>query len=249
LDGKGLHAAFDELAVGPSVAELTTGGYLVPARCFAPERLPDLSRLRVSMGDYALDQLGLTMSEGIIVGSAVDEYERLCPGAPAIAFCVDIQHSILVAERFAARGYRAAHLDGDTPKEERRQLIAALGAGGVQIISNCGLISEGLDVPAVHAAILLRPTKSLALYLQQVGRTLRPSPNKERALILDHAGNVFRHGLPDHARDWSLADRHAKPAMRRSSAARTAAPLSRSPRGVARSVARCCARSNLKNLK
>jgi DNA repair protein RadD len=207
LDGKGLHSAFDELVIGPSIAELTAGGYLAPATCFAPEHLPDLSRVPSRMGDFALDQLGEAMSNGLVIGSAVDEYAKRCPGAPAIAFCVDIHHSILVAERFAQRGYSAAHLDGGTPKDERRRLIAALGAGELQVISNCGLISEGLDVPTVHAAILLRPTKSLALYLQQVGRVLRPAPGKQRAIILDHAGNVFRHGLPEIDRDWSLADR------------------------------------------
>jgi superfamily II DNA or RNA helicase len=179
----------------------------VPATCFAPERTPDLSRVRSRAGDYAIDELGDVMRAGVVIGSAVDEYQRLCPGAPAIAFCVDIKHSQLVAERFTARGYRAAHVDGDTDKDERRTLIAALACGALQVLCNCGLISEGLDVPGVHATLLLRPTKSLALYLQQVGRALRPAPGKDRALILDHAGNVLRHGLPDSRRAWSLEGR------------------------------------------
>jgi DNA repair protein RadD len=183
------------------------GGYLAPATCFAPERSPDLSRVRSRMGDFAVDQLGETMGDGVVIGAALDEYQRLCPGAPAIAFCVDIAHSQKVAERLIARGYRAAHVHGDTPRDQRRRLIAALGAGELQVSCNCGLISEGLDVPGTVAAILLRPTKSLALYLQQIGRALRPAPGKQHALILDHAGNAFRHGLPDAARDWSLADR------------------------------------------
>jgi superfamily II DNA or RNA helicase len=207
LDGKGLADVFDTLVIGPSIESLIADGYLAPATCFAPERLPDLSQVRSRAGDFAIDELGEVMRAGVVIGSAVDEYERLCPGVPAIAFCVDIKHSQLVAERFAARGYRAAHVDGDTDKNERRALIAALARGALQVLCNCGLISEGLDVPGVHAAILLRPTKSLALYLQQVGRALRPAPGKERALILDHAGNVLRHGLPDAPRAWSLAGR------------------------------------------
>jgi DNA repair protein RadD len=149
------------------------------------------------------------VSAGVVIDAAVDEYQRRCDGAPAIVFGVDIEHSQRVAARFSARGYRAAHVDGDTPKAERRRLIAALGSTEVQVVTNCGLISEGLDVPTVTAAILLRPTKSLALYLQQVGRALRPAPGK-RALVLDHAGNVFRHGFPDDPRDWSLDGRGRK---------------------------------------
>jgi len=124
-----------------------------------------------------------------------------------IVFCVDIAHSELVAERFAARGFRAAHVDGNTPADQRRDFIAALGTGKIQVLCNCGLISEGLDVPSVVAVILLRPTKSLTLYLQQVGRALRPAEGKAKALILDHSGNTFRFGMFDAPRIWSLAGR------------------------------------------
>jgi superfamily II DNA or RNA helicase len=119
LDGKGLSDIFDTLVIGPSIDELTEAGYLAPATCFAPERLPDLSRVHSRAGDFAIDELGEVMRAGVVIGSAVDEYQRLCAGVPAIAFCVDIKHSQLVAERFAARGYRAAHVDGDTDKDER----------------------------------------------------------------------------------------------------------------------------------
>jgi superfamily II DNA or RNA helicase len=142
------------------------------------------------------------MSKGIIITGAVDEYERLCPEAPAIVFAVDIAHSKLVAAAFVKRGYHAEHVDGETPRQLRRELIAALDNRDIDILCNCGLISEGLDVPGVEAAILLRPTKSLALYLQMVGRALRPG--KQLAYVLDHAGNVYRHGLPTARRYWTL---------------------------------------------
>jgi superfamily II DNA or RNA helicase len=204
LDGKPLDDIFEELIVGPSIGRLIDDGYLAPATVFTPPHSPDLSQVRIRAGDYALDQLSNVMSRGIIINSAVDEFARLCPDAPAIAFCVDIAHSKLVAEAFAKRGYRAAHLDGNTPRQQRRNLIAALGSGDIDLLSNCGLISEGLDVPDIVAAILLRPTKSLALYLQMVGRALRPAKSKDLAFILDHAGNVYRHGLPTARRRWSL---------------------------------------------
>lgn len=104
------------------------------------------------------------------------------------------------------------HLDGDTPASERRRAIAGLCDGRLDVVCNCGLISEGVDVPKVGAIIMLRPTASVALYLQMVGRGLRPAPGKERALILDFAGNVDRHGLPDGRREWSL---DAKPRRQR----------------------------------
>jgi superfamily II DNA or RNA helicase len=207
LDGRGLDDVFETLITGPTVAELIAGGWLAPFTAYAPARDLDLSRIKTRMGDYAVDQLADAMSGAMVIGSAVDEYTRLCAGLPAIAFCVDIRHSELVAARFAAAGYRAAHVDGDTPRDERRRLIRALSTGELQVLSNCGLISEGLDVPGVVAAILLRPTKSLALYLQQVGRALRPAPGKARALILDHSGNTYRFGPADAPRAWSLEGR------------------------------------------
>jgi DNA repair protein RadD len=208
LDGKPLDDIFDILVTGPSIASLIRDEWLAPVSVFTPTHDPDLSQVHVRAGDYALEQLSGVMSGGIIVGGAVAEYERLCPGKPAIAFCVDIEHSKLVAAAFRRAGYYAEHIDGNTPRRERRELIAALDDGGIDILCNCGLISEGLDVPGVEAAILLRPTKSLALYLQMVGRALRPG--KPLAYILDHAGNVYRHGLPTARRRWTLHGKQAQ---------------------------------------
>jgi DNA repair protein RadD len=207
LDGKGLNDVFEMLVLGPTIRELIDGKYLSRFATYALPRDLDLSQVHTRAGDYAADQLTKVMSDAVVIGSAVEEYTRLCPGKPAIAFCVDITHSQLVAARFRRTGYRAAHVDGDTDKDERRALIAALGTGELQVLTNCRLISEGLDVPGVVAAILLRPTKSLALYLQQVGRALRPAPDKAKALVLDHAGNTYRHGPADAPHAWSLEGR------------------------------------------
>ncbi|MBR1234599.1 DEAD/DEAH box helicase [Bradyrhizobium sp. AUGA SZCCT0182] len=202
LDGKPLDDIFDKMVTGPSVAKLIDEGWLAPVTVFVPPRIPDLARVKIRAGDYNLGQLGPEMYKGIIVDGAIAEYERRCPKAPAIVFCVDIHHSKLVAEAFRGRGYRCKHVDGGTPRKQRRALIRALGNGRIDVLTNCGLIAEGLDVPGVECVICLRPTQSLALYLQMVGRALRPG--KERAIILDHAGNVYRHGLPTAGRRWSL---------------------------------------------
>jgi superfamily II DNA or RNA helicase len=211
LDGKGLGEIFDDMVVGPSTAELIKAEWLSPFVAFEPVKAPDLNGAKIRAGDFAIEDIRDAMG-GVVIGAAVDEYARLCPGVPAVAFCVDRAHSEAVAERFRAGGRRAAHVDGETPANDRRNAIASLGNGGLDVLCNCGLISEGVDVPAIGAAILLRPTASVALYLQQVGRALRPSPGKDRAIILDFAGNVAGHGLPDEPRAWSL---DAKPTKQR----------------------------------
>jgi superfamily II DNA or RNA helicase len=211
LDGAGLREVFGALIVcsSPS-AKLIASGWLAPFVVYAPEHMVDLKRVRTVAGDYALGDLAQRMSTGVVMDDAITEYRKHLDGQSAIAFCTTIDHSRTVARHFRAAGIRARHLDGDTPTAERRALIAALATGEVQVITNCALISEGLDVPSVAGVILLRPTKSLALYLQQIGRGLRPAPGKERAIILDHAGNVFRHGYPDLEHAWSLDGRPKK---------------------------------------
>lgn len=203
LDGRGLGDIFDGMVPGPTTAELIEAGYLSRFTCFAPTT-PDLCGISTRAGDYAVDELAGVMARPVIVGSAVSSYEKLCPGKRAIVYGVDRRHSNMLAKRFIERGHKAAQLDGHTPKDERRALIKALATGELEIITNCGIISEGLDVPAVEAVLLARPTQSLALYLQQVGRALRLAPGKDRALILDCAGNLYRHGMPDADRQWSL---------------------------------------------
>jgi superfamily II DNA or RNA helicase len=210
LDGKGLDDIFDTMIAGPDVATLTRGKFLVPATVYTPLRLPDLAQVQVRAGDYALDQLSAKMSDRALIARAVADYKMRCPGIPAVAFGVDRQHSEIIAQFFRQAGFRAAHIDSETSRDTRKRLIASLSTGDLNVLTNCGLVSEGVDVPAIGAAILLRPTQSLALYLQQVGRTLRPALGKDRAVILDHAGNVLRHGLPDAPRQWSLSALQSK---------------------------------------
>jgi DNA repair protein RadD len=210
LDGEGLGETFDALVIGPTVQELIKEKWLSPFIVYAPERLVDLKGARTVAGDYALGDLARRMNADAVLDDALIEYCKHLTGRSAIASCVTIEHSRAVARYFRAAGVRAQHLDGDTPTAERRRLIAALASGEVQILTNCGLISEGLDIPSVGGVILLRPTKSLALHLQQIGRALRPAPGKARAVVLDHAGNCLRHGLPDLEHAWSLQGRPKK---------------------------------------
>lgn len=204
LDGAGMGDIFERMIIGPDVSTLTRNGYLVPATFFTPLRLPDLSDVRTRAGDYAVDQLSAKMSERSLIQRMVEDYKERCSGLSAVAFGVDRAHSEKMASALQDAGLRAAYVDGETGRDRRRKMIAALGTGELDVLCNCSLISEGVDVPAIGAAILLRPTKSLTLFLQQVGRALRPSAGKSRAIILDHAGNCLQHGLPETPRQWSL---------------------------------------------
>lgn len=204
LDGRGLGEMFQQMVIGPTVADLTDKGFLAPATIFAPPQLLDMRGVPKRMGDYAGDETAKRVDQPTITGDAVGHYQRICPGVPAIAFCASVLHAEHVAVQFAAAGFRAASVDGSTDDRERKRLIDGLGNGQVQVLTSCDLISEGLDIPAVTAAILLRPTHSLALARQQIGRALRPAPRKVKAIILDHVGNVTRHGLPTEEMDWTL---------------------------------------------
>lgn len=208
LDGQGLGVAvggfFDRLVLGPSVAELVALGFLSRPVVYAPPGGPDLSGVATRAGDFAAGELADVMDRPRITGDAVAHYRRHCPGHPAVVFCASVQHAEHVAEAFRLDGYQAASIDGTLDDATRAARIADLGSGALQLLTSCEIISEGTDIPVVSAAILLRPTQSLALYLQQVGRALRPFPGKTHATILDHVGNCHRHGLPDDPRDWEL---------------------------------------------
>lgn len=205
LDGKGLGLLFDDMVLGPSVAELTEQGFLSPADVYAPSR-PDLSEVRTRAGDYVTSQLENEMDKPSITGSAVEHYRRLADGKRAIAFCVSVKHAKDVAEEFRRAGYISHHIDGGMDERERDGVLRRFEEGSIQILTSCDLVSEGFDLPAVEVAIMLRPTKSLSLYLQQAGRAIRISPGKTKTVILDHAGNTAIHGFIDEHRDWRLTD-------------------------------------------
>jgi len=215
LDGLGLGVEaggiFDRLITGPTVAQLTAAGHLSPVVVFAPRAMVDLSGIHTRAGDYATNEVAEAMDKPTITGDAVAHYRQHCSGEPAIAFCASVAHAEHVAASFHAAGFRAASIDGGMDSDLRAQHIDDLGAGRLHVLTSCEIVSEGTDIPIVSAAILLRPTQSLGLYLQQVGRVLRPALGKTRAVILDHVGNCFRHGLPDDDREWSLEGREKRP--------------------------------------
>ena len=203
-DGRGLDEVFDDLVVGPSVSELIDLKFLTRPKVYAPATSVDLSGVRMSGADYNRDDLSAAMDKPKITGDAVKYYRQMADGVPAVVFCVSVSHAQHVAAEFSAAGYRSEAVYGGHP--ERDEILSGLG-NGIDVVCSCDLISEGTDIPAIGCAILLRPTQSLSLYLQQVGRALRVYPGREYAVVLDHVGNVLKHGMPDEVRPWTLEGR------------------------------------------
>ncbi len=208
LDNKGLGEVFDAMVIGPTTRQLIDRGFLCDHRTFLP---PSSETLRTQLesvdlvrGDYDKKQIDDLMRKSAVVGDAVATYTRVCPREPAIAFCTDIQSATDTAKAFCKGGFKFEVISGHDSDIERKRKLDGLASGTIDGLTSVDLIGEGLDVPRVTAIIALRPTQSLALWLQQCGRALRPCTGKTHAIILDHVGNSFTHGLVDDERAWSL---------------------------------------------
>ena len=205
-DGRALGLIFDELIEVATVADLTEAGFLVPGRYFSLGD-PDLSRVRITAGDYNAKDLAAAMNQPTLVGDVVATWLSRAGGRRTVVFATSISHSAALAGEFCSHGVAAEHVDANTPTDERRATFDRFRAGETQVLTNCTLASYGFDLPELDCVVFARPTKSLVLYLQMLGRGLRPAPGKHHCLILDHAGVVRRFGFADEPRPWSLEGR------------------------------------------
>ena len=213
IGGQGLGEIFQSLVLGPSAADLIAAGNLTPYDYYAPPTKFDPAAAHVRFGEYVKNDLLRQIDDADVIGDIVKNYKNLADGKRAICYCINRAHSEHIAESFRAAGIPALHIDGETHKAVRARAIEDFRTGRLQILCNAELLGEGFDVPAMEAVILARPTASLTLYIQQSMRPLRPDPKnpEKRAVIIDHVGNVFRHGMPDEEREWSLETKKRKP--------------------------------------
>lgn len=214
-DGKGLgrhaHGVFDTMVQGPTVGWLMRHGFLSDYRLIAkPSNINVADLQATASGDYSQKKLRLRSHESQIVGDVVQEYRRYADGKQGITFTVDVETSNELAAAFTAAGIPAASVSAKTPEAERSKAIRAFRNNEIKQLTNCDLFGEGFDVPGVEVVSLARPTMSLSLHLQQVGRALRPAEGKQHAIIIDHVGNWERHGLPDTPRTWTLDARERR---------------------------------------
>lgn len=180
-DGAALGDAFDVLVEGPTVRELTELGFLVPCDAVAPAmRNKDLAQ------------------------DPVRAWQTHTPGRPTILFASNIPHSVATVMAFRAAGVAAEHVDGDTPMAVREAAIRRFASGETMVLSNVYVFTEGFDCTRAEVCLLARGASHPSVYLQMVGRVLRPHPGKTSAVVLDLCGVVHEHGLPDEERKYSL---------------------------------------------
>lgn len=197
LGGAGFGDLYESLIQGPAMATLQEEGHLCYLRYFISYN-PDLSKAKIKGGDYVIDDAAKAMR----LAPLVQSYQEHCTGMSGICFAVNIEHSNQIVAQYLNAGIPAAHVDANTPTEVRRKLFADLKAKRLLVLVNVGIATEGTDIPTIDFVQLARPTKSLALFLQMIGRVTRPSPGKECGYVLDNAGLYIEHGLPDTPIDW-----------------------------------------------
>ena len=202
LDGSGFDDIADDIVLGKSVKWLQENGNIAPFKYYAPS-LIDTTNLKKRGGDFTKKSVDDTMKR-VIYGDVIRHYEKLAKGKQAIVYTHSVEASESVSNTFNEHGYSSIAISGKTPPEKRERAMRAFRDGELTIMVNCELFTEGIDLPNVDVCIMLRPTQSLSLYLQFAMRALNPREGKT-AIIIDHVGNVDRHGLPNDDREWTLS--------------------------------------------
>lgn len=202
LDNKPLNLC-EVIINGVSGDELIEKGFVAPYDLYAPKLNINLSNVAMSGSDFNNEQLGETMCDRKIYGDIIKYYKELANSKQAIAYCVNIKHSRAICELFNKNNIPAVHMDASTSENERDAIMEDYKAGKYTILCNCGLISEGITLPECDVCLLLRPTQSETLYIQQACRCLTPRENK-KAIIIDYVGNVYTHGMPTEKREYTL---------------------------------------------
>lgn len=203
-DGRGLGEAYNAIVETCSVSELVNQGVLVPAQVWGARNIDGLESISTVAGDYNRGQLAELMSQSKLIGDVVGQWMSKFKGGKTVVFGVNVEHSIALRDRFLSFGIKASHIDGNTPEDQRAAILQQLRDGEIEVITNCSILTEGWDLPDLACVQIARPTKSLALYLQMVGRGLRSAVGKTEAIILDHGGCFQRFGHPLDDREWGL---------------------------------------------
>lgn len=206
-DGQGFQFLFDKLIPGVSPKRLIADGYLCPFRLYGAKPI-STKGVRTTAGDF--NQKQLEDRAMALIGDVYPSWEKHAQGLQTIVFAVSVAHSKGIVEQFVEQGVKAEHIDGTTPDKEREDIIERFRNRETMVLSNVGIFTEGFDVPNIEAVQVVRPTMSLSLHLQILGRGLRPLEGKKHCVFVDHSDNWSEHGLPDEDREWSLLPQSLK---------------------------------------
>lgn len=209
LSGKGFREVYDDLIIGPKISWLIKNHYLAPYTYYSVNLIDQKQLKRSSTGDYTRQSME-NASKNIIYGDVINAYKKLANNSKAIVYSYSVQSCKQVAEEFNKNHISAQEVDGKTDKDTRKKAMHDFRTGKIKVLVNAELYGEGVDVPDCQTVIMLRPTQSLSLFIQQSMRCMRYKPGKN-AIIIDQVANYTRFGLPDFDRDWTLEDRAKHP--------------------------------------
>lgn len=205
--GKSLGTAFECMVLGPPLKALIAAGILVPPRPFSTPLLDAKALQSIPKdadSDYQSGALAEILNRPKLIGDVVSNWLRIANGKRTICFAVNKAHAAALLESFRQQGVAAEMLTDADAEETREEIIERLKSGQTRVVINCFVLAYGVDVPAVECVILARPTRSLAMYLQMVGRGLRASPGKQHCYVIDHGHVIENLGLPQSDFVWSL---------------------------------------------
>lgn len=206
IDGAALGDCFEQLVVGATVPELLSGGHLVPTRTFAPPPPEELRSVHVRAGDYQAGEAAKVLDRTGPTQEILRTWQARAAGRLTVGFGCTVEHCEHLAEAFRAAGVPSAAVDGSMDESERSRILSDLRSGALRVVWNVALLTEGFDLPDLSCLIEARPTKSRCFWRQMCGRIMRPAPGKVDGIILDHAANGHRFGVPDAPDHYSLEE-------------------------------------------
>lgn len=205
LSGAGFSEIFNHLITAPQIKTFINNGFLVPLKHYAASII-DLNSIKVdkSKKEYDERELEVVVRGDLLLAELIESYKKYANNKKTIVFALNRAHSEDIVNRFRKEGITAEFIDANTNSDERKKIVDQFRKGDIQVLSNVNIFTEGFDCPDVEVVQLARPTKSLSLYLQQVGRAMRPSENKDYGIIIDNACLWEEHGLATQPFSWSL---------------------------------------------
>lgn len=208
-DGRGLDDLYTHIVSTIGPAEAIEAGYLARPLIMAPAEY--LSRLSILGDDYDPQEQAEALGQTRIIGDVIEQYERTFCGRPVLVACSTYEHAALMTDQFRSAGWNWDHLHSGLNTWVRKGILKRVKAGELSGVCTVGIGIEGMDIPGLYGLIWLRRTLSLTIYLQFIGRVLRPLPGKDRGIIIDPVGNLFIHGWPEAHRNWTLKGRAEVP--------------------------------------